>query len=223
MSHRRRLSRVLLAVPLVVGALPPASAQAAAAPAHLVSRAQAAAALPRGSAMPGKNPLLDTRTDNSWLEQTVCLTGEPSTVTFTHAHVIANWYGSGKAYTFMVAAVVFHTVADAKVGLAAVARLESHCPARDSDQYGAEVRTLSTRYAADDWNGWRSTDHASAPANPITHYPAESFRMNMEFLVRGNVLLVLQQFGDLGPGTGPAMEQDRKKATTATLAGFAKL
>jgi hypothetical protein len=223
MSHRRRLSRVLLAVPLVAGALPPASAHAAAAPAHLVSRAQAAAALSRGSAMPGESPLLGTRTDNLWLEQTVCLTGDVATVTFTHAHVIANWYGSGKAYSFEVAAVVFHTVADAKVGLAAVFRLEAHCPARDSDQYGTEVRTLSTRYGAEGWNGWRSTDHAYVPADPFTHYPAESIRMNTEFLVRGNVLLMLQQFGDLGPGTGPAMEQDRKKATTAMLAGFAKL
>jgi hypothetical protein len=223
MSHRlRRLSRVVLAVPLVVGALPPASAHAAP-PAHLVSRTQAAAALPRGSAMPGKSPLLGTRTDNSWLEQPVCLTGGVPTVTFTHAHVIVNWYGSGKAYTFMIAAVVFHTVPDAKVGLAAVARLEAHCPTRDSDQYGTEVRTLSTRYGADGWTGWRSIDHAYLPADPFTHYPAESFRMNTEFLLRGNVLLMLQQFGDLGPGTGPAMEQDRKKATTAMLAGFAKL
>ena len=218
--HLRRLSTVALTAPLLAGAvLPAVSAHATTVPAHLVSRAQAAAALPHASAMPGKTPLLGTETDNSNLRQDVCFTG-PGPVTFANAHAIVNYYGHNNEPTFMVAAIVFHTVADAKVGLAAVGRAETHCPSHYSGPDGTDVRTLTARYGANSWIGWRSTDHWDAPADPVNHFPAESLRINTEFLVRGNVLLELGQISTVG---GSVAEQARKQATTAMLAGFAKL
>lgn len=223
--HLRRFSTALLAAPLLAGAvLPVVSARAATAPGHLVSRAQAAAALPAGSAMPGKPGKNGQSTDPSLRNVVVCVALNPTPVKLNAGYAITKYFSGGKVPAeYEVTAVVFHTIAAAKVGLAAVKHAESRCPVHQVSPGGTVTRTLSQPYAANGWTGWRSVDHLSFPADKSAGEPAWSVRQSTEFLVRGNVLLELDVVGDLGPGSGPTQDAARRTATTAMLAGYAKL
>jgi hypothetical protein len=225
LPHARRLSRLLVSAPLVAAAVIPATTAQAAAPApHLVSQAQARAALPTSSAMPGHPPTVVTSTAGAFANPTVCVGPNTGPVRLKNVHPVTNIYiPAGAKPSFSITALVFHTTAAAKVGLAAILHAEHACPARQSAPDGSVVRTLSAKYGAGSWTGWRSIDHLTIPSDPTDPAPPLALRLATEFLARGNVLLVLTETSTTGQGSGPALEAARKTATTAMLAGFAKL
>jgi hypothetical protein len=224
LPHARRVSRLLLSAPLVAAALVPATAAQAAAPAaHLISLAQAREALPAPAVMPG-HPETVVTTTAIGVNAPVCIGPTAKPLRLKNAHLVTNLYVSnGAKSTFAITAFVFHTAAAAKVGLAAVLHAEHACPARQSAPDGSVVRTLSQKYGAGSWTGWRSTDHLTIPSDPTDPTPPMTMRLSAEFLARGNVLLELTETSMAGQGSGPAQEAARKTATKAMLAGFAKL
>jgi hypothetical protein len=227
--HRARRIVRLSAPLLAVALLPSAAANAAAPQAHLISLDQARTALPAGSAMPG-HPQTTISSTAAIASIAPCLGPDVRPLTMKQSHQVTEIYIGSLASInaipsqFTITAFVFHTVAAAKVGMTAIVHSEAHCPKQQGDSEGSVTRTASARYATDGWTGWRSIDHLIVPPDPTD--PGDTglaMRLNEEYLLRGNVVLALTESGALTPGAGPKQEADRKKATTAMLAGFAKL
>lgn len=228
MLHRtRRIAR--MSTPLLALALMPAAAANAAATSHLVSFDQARKAMPSASALPGKPSSLNTVTRNGATPVGPCLADEKP-LTLKPSHMVASLYSTpatkpGAMPTeIAISALVFHSAAAAKAGMEAIVHVETRCPKQIGDSEASIVRTLSAKYATAGWTGWRSTDHLTVAPDPSD--PTDTglaARLNSEYLLRGNVVLAVGVSGPLSPTNGAQQEAYRKKATTALLAGFAKL
>lgn len=228
MLHRtRRIAR--LSTPLLALALMPVAAANATAPAHLVSLDQARKAMPQLSTMPGHPDSVTTSTNATLTAIAPCLGPDVKPLKLKLSHAVTSLYVAAPTATnavpsqFSITAVVFHTVAAAKVGMEAIVHAEAHCPKQGGDSEASFSRTLSTKYATSGWTGWRSTDHLTIAPDPADATdPGIALRLNEEYLLRGNVLLVLNEAGALA-GSGAKQDADRKKATIAMLAGYHKL
>jgi hypothetical protein len=227
MSHRLR--RVISAsAPLLAVALLPATAHAAAAPTHLVSLDQARKDLPASSAMPGHPQTVVTTTIGGLANGNPCTGPQAKPLAFKHSRQVSSLYigkftsPSAQPTQFLVSAIVFHTTADARAGMATIVRTEKHCPKQQGDSSATVTRTLSGSYAANGWKGWRTVAKVAVAADPSD--PIDSgleVRINTEYLQRGNVVLLLSESGSNKPGTAAKQDADRRQATKAMLAGFA--
>jgi hypothetical protein len=228
--HRtRRLVR--LSAPLLAVALLPATAANAAGPvAPLVSLDQARHALPESSAMPGHPQTVVSSTAGGLSGGNPCPAPDAKPLVLKQSHQVTNLYFDTMTSPnvvpsqFAITAVVFHTTAAAKIGMASILHSEAHCPKVVGDSEASITRTLSASYRAEGWTGWRSIAHLTAAPDPTD--PGDTglaLRLNTEYLSRGNVVLILTESGELTPANGAKQEADRKKATTTMLAGFAKL
>jgi hypothetical protein len=228
--HRTRRLVRLSAPLLAVALLPTAAATAGAPAAHLISLDQARNALPAGSAMPGHPQTVISSTLGAFSGASPCLGPDVKPLVLKQSHEVTDVYignitsPNAIPSEFTITAVVFHTTAAAKVGMTSILHIEAHCPKQQGDSTGTVTRTGSARYADDGWTGWRTIDHLTVAPDPTD--PGDTglaLRLNEEYLLRGNVVLLLTESGVLTPGAGHKQEADRKKATTAMLAGFAKL
>jgi hypothetical protein len=228
--HRtRRLVR--LSAPLLAVALLPATAANAASPsAHLVSLDQARKALPATSDMPGRPQTVITTSDPVFSNGSPCPAPDAKPLVLKQSHLVTNIYEADPTslnaipVQFTLTAVVFHTTAAARVGMGSILHIETHCPKHEGDSEASMDRTLSQSYQAKGWSGWRSVAHLTVAPDPTD--PGDiglAARINTEYLLRGNVVLILIESGPLTPGNGPQQEAARKQASTAMLAGFAKL
>ena len=229
MLHLRRAVR--LSAPLLTFALLPVSAATAATPAgHLVSVDQARNALPAANVMPGHPATVVTSTLGVFASATPCPSPKAKPLVFKGSHPVTNIYigklTSSKVIPpqFSITAIVFHTTATAKTAMATIVQAEAHCPKRQGDTTATLTRTASAPYSSGGWAGWRSVGQLTVAPDPtIPGDTGLSLRLNTEYLLRGNVVLVLSESASATPGSGPKQEAARKAATKTMLAGFAAL
>ena len=233
--HTRHRVFAAVAAPIVAAVMVGTTAAHAASPIVLVSLAQAKAALPAPETMPGHPRTVTISTEAVLGKLQPCLQPHPKAIALHGAHTVTALYlttpstkpsaNGAIAFTeFTVTAVVFHTAADAASALATVDAAERRCPTRISTADATVTRTLSQRYAVGAWTGWRAITHLDIPADPTDPTDtATSLRLNQEFLLHANVMLNLTETGATAAGSGPVQDKARKAATTAALAGYAKL
>jgi hypothetical protein len=220
--HRRRHRLLTVAAATLALVTPMAKAGAAT---RLVSLAQAAAAVPPVTALPGHPRTLVTSTIAHLDGLHVCI-DYAERVPFTGAHAFAVTYQAANSDVFVIDAVVFHTVADAQAARIALVRAEAGCSRQMHVSGDTFTRTLSRRYGAGQWTGWRTIDHLDVPGDQAIGIPARSNHVSRSYLFRGNVLLDIRVGGHQqspSDATGPVQDAERKAITHATLARFAKL
>lgn len=126
--------------------------------------------------------------------------------------------------SWAITAVVFHSVKLAKSETARLVKVEKACPKKapsDStdDNPFPFVRTKTAAYAVGAWKGYRTVDQI-AVTDLIEGPDPVGERVNSVFLLKGNVLLAVQETGGIQPGTTTRQDLWRRTVTTLMLRQF---
>jgi hypothetical protein len=231
---RRPVARVLVGATTAVLMLAPAAvARAATVPVAavpaLVDVDTAFAAMPLAQVLPG-----DVR-----LTLKVETPGAASIVPCPETLVSVNLKGSlvsaqyetahkktlpEKTASWSLTAVVFHTAKLAKSEAARLVKIEKACPKKapsdgNDDAFPPFVRSKAAAYAVGSWTGFRTVDTISL-TDLIEGPDPVGERVNTVFLVKGNVLLTVQETGTIQPGTLVRQDVWRKSVTALLLKQF---
>lgn len=224
MSHatRRHLARLAAsgaAATVLVGGVAQ-GAQAATYP-HL-SLAKAKTAIPTSKSLPGGVKLVGKVRTAPRTYGIPCPT-KPAKVTLPGGSVAAADYGNGaqidspKYLAYNVSVVSFGTTAQATAGLALLTKAAKACPSSATHTEGALtekiVRTLRVKATSKAWTGYRTIDHLdiTGPGGAV------SVREYETYLVRGNVLVVVDLAGAVTPANGAQQDAWRKAATNLVI------
>jgi hypothetical protein len=219
MSSRKVGALLAMATSLFLQANVPAFAvgPARTAAAHPISIAAAAAALPED--LPPTRAVLTASTTNRFGFVQPCLLRVRPTA--FDAKQVNDTYGSDPlAVTWTISATVFSTSAEAKSAMAGISSVERHCAPRAMVGSIAIARTLSQRYSAGHWTGYRTVDHMTFLSNDGS--AVSTRRFTDEYLLRGNVVLSMHEYGPTGPGSEPEQEHWRRTVTRLVLNRFDK-
>jgi hypothetical protein len=120
-----------------------------------------------------------------------------------------------------ISAIVFHTAKLATSETAKVVKAEKACPKKAPNDAAQDnpfpfVRTKAASYSVDGWKGYRTVDQISVTdlldgPDPIGE------RINAVYLTKGNVMLAIQEQGDIQPGTSARQDAWRKTVTALVL------
>lgn len=188
---------------------------------HL-STASVKAAMPAADKLPGGVKLV-LKGVSKKTAAVICLSA-PKIIALPGANGVTAVYSnpvkdesSPKYLTWHIAAAVYTTPAKAAAAGARLLASEKACPVKKTTTgsgYTETVsRTLSTKYAVGSWTGYRSIDHITGTGalNKL------QLRDNLSYLVRGNVLVSIEEVGTNVGKTSGATQEVRRKAVTALI------
>jgi hypothetical protein len=225
---RRTLSRLaatgVTASLLVAGV----AAQAQAATYPHVTLAKAKTAIPASKTLPGGVKLVGKVVTSAKASVSLCATADKDLKLLGASVVLAD-YGtadaidSPKYLQYEIAIYTFGTAAETKSSVAAMAKVEKACPKsaqRPVDGVPEVItRTLTTKAASKAWTGYRTIDHITATAGTVT----VSARVYETFLVRGNVVAVIDELGSITPTNAAAQDVRRKAVTNLVIKALTAL
>lgn len=128
--------------------------------------------------------------------------------------------------SWSITAVVFHSAKLAKTEAARLVKIEKACPKKapsdggDGDSpFPPFVRSKAAAYALGAWTGYRTIDTISL-TDLIEGPDPVGERVNTVFLVKGNVMLTVQETGGIQPGTLVRQDLWRKSVTALMVKQF---
>jgi hypothetical protein len=129
-----------------------------------------------------------------------------------------------KTASWSITAVVFHNAKVAKREAARLVKIEKACPKKapndsQDDNPFPFVRSKSATYAVGDWTGYRTVDTISI-TDLLEGPDPVGERVNTVFLVKGNVMLTIQETGGIQPGTLVRQDLWRKSVTALMVKQF---
>lgn len=229
MSAPRHLYRLAVggtATALLVSGLA-SSASAATYPS--ITIAQAKAALPAAAKLPGAVKLVGKIGTTKTAYAIPCATS-PKPVTLPGATATGAIYAnpatsdsSPANLIWHVSAIVYATPTAAAAGAAKVIAADKACKKSSSasSPTGSETvtRTVSEKYADGTWHGYRTVDHLTESNGKETL----NIRDYVTFVVRGNVLLSIEEAAPALANNGALQDSRRKAVTTLVLTKFAAI
>ena len=129
-----------------------------------------------------------------------------------------------KTASWAITAVVFHSDKVAKAETARLVKVEKACPKKaqtdsNHDNPFPFVRTKTAAYAVGAWKGYRTVDQI-AITDLVEGPDPVGERVNSVFLLKGNVLLAVQETGGIQPGTTARQDAWRRSVTAFMLRQF---
>lgn len=222
MSNAQRAARRLLATgaaaTVLVGGLA-GTADAASYP--LVTAAQAKAALPPSKSLPGGVKIVGSVRSAPRSVADLCATVTVKVPLAGGQISVADYaskagLGSPAYLTYEVGVVNFGTPAEAVAGAAKMAKADKACvktKTRTEDGVPEVItRTLIAKAASGAWTGYHSIDHLTATSGTASI----TLRAYETWLVRGNVIVLIDQIGAVTPTNG-AQQEARRKAVIALV------
>jgi hypothetical protein len=188
--------------------------------------------MPADKALPGKVHLQEKLETFGTSDESPCPENF-GTLTTKSSQVLAV-YTAGTPTQFLrkpvgwaIVTTVFHTAAEAQAAAAKLQKAERVCPAHsaadpsdDPSAAGPEIsRSYGAPYTVGGWKGYRSIDHVTA-GDPSEGDPTVGYRLIDAYLVRGNILLHIEEIGIDGAKSGPQQEAWRQSETRLLLNSF---
>lgn len=129
-----------------------------------------------------------------------------------------------KTASWAITAVVFHTTKLAKTEAARLVKTEKACPKKapndgQDDNPFPFVRSKAATYSVGAWTGYRTVDTISL-TDLLEGPDPVGERVNTVFLVKGNVMLTVQETGGIQPGTLVRQDLWRKSVTALMVKQF---
>jgi hypothetical protein len=231
---RRPVARVLVGATTAVLLLAPAAvAHAASAPVPvtpaLVDVDTAFATMPLAQVLPGA-VRLTLKVETPGAASIVPCPETLATVNLKGSLVGAQYETANKktpaekTASWSLTAVVFHTNKLAKSEAARLVKIEKACPKKapsdgNDDPFPPFVRSKAAAYAVGAWTGYRTVDTISL-TDLIEGPDPVGERVNTVFLVKGNVMLTVQETGGIQPGTLVRQDLWRKSVTALMVKQF---
>lgn len=133
---------------------------------------------------------------------------------------VSKSFGSSHSLSaWTISALVFHNAAAAGAFSATFIARAKTCPTTRTESSGNSVlrifKTLGARYDRSGWDGYRSIYHESVTTQ--TGAKSAGLRTNVQYLSRGNIVLIIQEDGLIATGTGKLQEQQLKSVTALIL------
>jgi hypothetical protein len=218
-----RLATTAVAGSVLVGGLA-TTAQAATTP----TVAQAKATLPAAKLVPGSVKLAGKVVVATKANAIPCLT-KPKAVTIVGHTVGASYIGkeqsplSPKYIQWGVTVMFFPSAAKAAAAAASLTAAEKTCPKTSTKLIKGTTetwtRSLGTKYTVGTFKGYRSVEHLKA-TDGITTTNVRAFET---YLVRGKVMLQLEEVAGATPTNGKLQDKWRKAMTTLMVKRLAAL
>ena len=211
----RGLATTGVAASLLVGSLA-GSAQAAT---PTVTVAQAKTTVPAAKLLPGSLKLAAPVRTATKAVAIPCLT-KPKSITIKGSSVEADYVGkeksvlSPKYLEWGVTVIVLPSAAKAAAAAATLSAAEKSCPKTSTKTVKGTTetwtRSLGTKYTVGSFKGYRSIEHLTA-TDGTTKADVRAFET---YLVRGNVILSLEEVGGATATNGKQQDAWRKTVTT---------
>lgn len=212
----RSLVTITAAACLLVSAVA-TSAQAGTAP--TVTAAQAKKTVPPARLIPGSVTLTTPVLIRSKALAIPCVT-KPKVVTLQGASVEGNYLGKEKSVVspkylqWAVTVITFPSAAKATAAAKTLLAVQKTCPRTSTQTVKGTTetftRSLGTKYTVGAFSGYRSVEHLSVTDGTV----AANLRAFETFLVRGNVMLSLEEVAGATAGNGKEQDTWRKTVTT---------
>ncbi|BEP13068.1 hypothetical protein acdb102_13790 [Acidothermaceae bacterium B102] len=215
-----RLATTSVAASLLMGTMGAVATSAQAATYPTITLAQAKTAIPAAKLLPASVKLTAPVALHKTVNAIPCLTVPKQVVLKGATGTGGDYVGkvtspvSPKYIEFALTIAVFATPAKANAAAAGLLKIEKACPKTKTTMVKGATetwsRSLGTKYAVGAFKGYRSVEHLTVTEGAQTLH----VRAYEIYLVRGNVLLSIEEVGGATAVNGKEQDAWRKKLTT---------
>lgn len=181
---------------------------------HHLTLAQAKAALPSSTSLPGHVKRDRPVSTYGYLHISPCET-KPKQLTLVGQGTLVHYtngakYDSGKLLEYQIAILAYSSPKTAAVSLEQLYKADTVCPKRSVSGGEVVTRTLLAKTSYKSFSGYRVVDHDDFSVGKSTI----GFRDLRTVLVRGNALVILSVSGSATATNAKVQDWERKVATT---------